>query len=138
MYNRRVLHGAVLFWKIISFKTPRYLCIYNKITFWTDVYRLGKITIPKHRTTFYTRYFSYQVAKVYNSLPLHLTPSELVGLIFSLQKATVFSFVQIYTLNKLSAFFVYFFLPRFRFSNMCFNLNVFGAATYTGCPPSAS
>ena len=72
MSNRRLLHSACLYHKIIINKTPSYL--YRKILFRTDVHNVnirfkGKLTPPVHRTETFKRSFSYQITKVYNGLP---------------------------------------------------------------------
>lgn len=74
MSNRRYLHAACLFHKILLYKAPPYL--YDRITFRTDVHNLNLrfkgVTIPLHYTEFGKRGFSYQFAKFYNELPLDL------------------------------------------------------------------
>ena len=72
MKNRRLLHSACLYFKIILFKTPPYL--YNKITFRSDVHVLnirfkGTLTPPTHTHEYFKNCFTYQVTKVYNGLP---------------------------------------------------------------------
>ena len=71
MSNRRKLHAACLYHKVITTKTPPYL--YNKISFRTDIHNInirfkGAITPPLHKTTLFERSFTYNVAKIYNSL----------------------------------------------------------------------
>lgn len=73
MFNRRKLHLACTFHKIMLFKNPPYL--YNKISFRTDVHNInirnrGNVTIPKHKTHKFRRSFSYQIAHIYNSSPV--------------------------------------------------------------------
>ena len=73
MYNRRFLHSACLFFKIIKIKIPIYL--YSKISFRTDVHNLnlrfkgGKLTPPKHSLELFKRSFSYQITFIINKLP---------------------------------------------------------------------
>lgn len=75
MHQRRYLHSACLFHKILLSKTPPYLI--NKITYRTDVHsinirRKDQLTIPIHSHTFFQRCFSYNIARVYNELPCEL------------------------------------------------------------------
>lgn len=72
MANRRFLHAACQYHKIIVSKTPPYL--YQKITFRTDVHSLnvrfkGLLTPPLHRTEYFKRSYRYQICYVYNSIP---------------------------------------------------------------------
>lgn len=74
MLNRRKMHSFCLFHKIITSETPPYL--FKKINFRTDVHNLnlrnkGLITPPFHRTSVFQRSFTYNIAKLYNSLPLN-------------------------------------------------------------------
>lgn len=71
MSNRRLLHSACLFHKIIINRTPNYL--YRKITFRTDVHNVnirfkGRLTPPIHHSELFKRSFSYQVVNIYNSI----------------------------------------------------------------------
>lgn len=71
MYNRRLLHAANLYHKIVTFKSPPYL--YKKIKFRTDVHTLnirfkGALTPPIHRLELFKRSYSYQICKVYNAI----------------------------------------------------------------------
>lgn len=71
MYNRRQLHMACFFMKIIMNKTPPYLL--ERIQFRTDVHnvnirRKDIITIPKHNKELFKRSFSYTAAHVLNRL----------------------------------------------------------------------
>lgn len=75
MKNRRKLHSGVLYHKIITYKIPSYL--YRKISFRTDVHTLnirfkGTLTPPVHKTALFQRSFSFNITRLYNSLPLHL------------------------------------------------------------------
>lgn len=75
MSNRRTLHAACVCHKIILYKEPRYL--YRKITFRNDVHNLnirfkGRLTPPSHRTEQFKSSFSYQITKIFNSLPSYL------------------------------------------------------------------
>lgn len=72
MRDRRYLHSLCLFHKIISLKCPIYL--YKKISFRSDVHHInvrsrGLLTPPMHRTTFFERSFTYNIAKIYNATP---------------------------------------------------------------------
>ena len=82
MANRRRLHAACLFHKLLLHKCPPYLL--NKITFRSDVHNVnvrfgGTVSIPKHRTELYKRSFSYQFAKIYNTIPNYLKLMNLVN-----------------------------------------------------------
>ena len=73
MYNRRKLHLLTFFHKLMLTGAPPYL--YNKIKFRTDVHNVnvrtrGLITPPHHRTALFERSFTYNVAKLYNPLPV--------------------------------------------------------------------
>lgn len=75
MQDRRYLHSAVLFHRIISTHTPSYL--HNKINYRTDVHNLnlrnkGQISPPLLHTELCKRSFSYHIYKLYNELPLPL------------------------------------------------------------------
>ena len=72
MSDRRHLHSACLFHKIIVNKAPGYL--QKKIKFRSDVHNInvrfrGRITPPIHRTEKFKASFCYQVSKVYNAVP---------------------------------------------------------------------
>lgn len=72
MSGRRLLHSACLFHKIVTNKIPKYLN--KKISYRTDVHNInirfkGTLTPPLHRTEMFKRSFSYQITKVYNSVP---------------------------------------------------------------------
>lgn len=87
MKNRRHLHSSSLYHKIIITNMPSYL--YSKITFRTDVHNLnvrfkGTLTPPVHRTTLFERSFSFNICRIYNSLPP------------SLKSRSVSSFSQMY------------------------------------------
>jgi len=73
MCDRRLLHSAVFYHRIITKKTPPYL--YNKIRFRTDIHNINirhrhVITIPAHNIQLFKRSFSYCVAHIYNKIPL--------------------------------------------------------------------
>ena len=75
MYNRRLLHAANLYHKIITLKSPPYL--YEKIKFRTDVHTLnirfkGTLTPPAHQLELFKRSYSYQICKVYNAIENNL------------------------------------------------------------------
>lgn len=82
MLNRRRLHAATLFFKVISHKAPQYL--YQRITFRSDVHTLnlrfrGTLTPPSHKTELYKRSFSYTITKCMNSISVstnHKCPSK--------------------------------------------------------------
>lgn len=70
MEDRRKLHSAVLFHSVIFNKSPPYL--YNKIKFRSDVHTLnlrfrGLLSPPLHKTSLFTRSFSYNVYVFYNN-----------------------------------------------------------------------
>ena len=72
MEGRRRLHEACFYHKILLCKSPSYL--YNKIIFRSHVHSLnirfrGRITPPMHRSSMFERSFTFNVAKLYNSLP---------------------------------------------------------------------
>lgn len=72
MENRRLLHAAVFYHKIIVNKQPQYLA--NKIKYRTDVHALnlrfrGRLTPPLHHTELYKRSYSYQITLIYNNIP---------------------------------------------------------------------
>lgn len=72
MENRRKVHSAVFFHKLILSNCPPYLL--NKITYRTDVHSLnlrfrGYISPPPHRTAFFERSFSFHIYKLFNSIP---------------------------------------------------------------------
>lgn len=71
MNNRRLLHSAIFYHKIITTETPSYL--YNKIRFRTDVHnvnirRKSLITPPIHKTKLYERSFRFNIYKIYNNI----------------------------------------------------------------------
>lgn len=74
MYNRRKLHATILYYKIIKNKSPPYL--YDKISFRTDVHHLNlrrnSINIPKHKTEFFKRCYSYNIGYLLNCLNLDM------------------------------------------------------------------
>nr|CAH7768771.1 unnamed protein product [Callosobruchus chinensis] len=72
MQQRREIHAINLFHKVIYFRSPPYL--FKKINFRTEVHNLnlrfrGYISPPYHNTTFFERSFSYNIYKLYNSIP---------------------------------------------------------------------
>nr|CAH7750229.1 unnamed protein product [Callosobruchus chinensis] len=72
MSDRRLLHAATVFQKIILHKQPAYL--HNKIRYRTDIHNLNLrlknlITPPLHRTENFKRSFTYQIAHVYGLVP---------------------------------------------------------------------
>lgn len=72
MIDRRQLQMICLFHKIISDKCPPYL--FRKITFRSDVHNInirckGLISPPPHKTSIFERSFSYNIYKMYNSIP---------------------------------------------------------------------
>ncbi|XP_074041353.1 uncharacterized protein [Leptinotarsa decemlineata] len=73
MDARRTLHSASLFHKVISTGKPAYL--FTKLSFRTDVHNLNLrfkhlLTAPKHKTSFFRGSFSYNIAHLYNRLPI--------------------------------------------------------------------
>jgi len=82
MAQRRFLHAACLFHKIINTAAPPYL--YNKIKFRTDIHNINirfknVICIPKHKLELYKRSFTYQISKVYNVIPEAFKHLSLLG-----------------------------------------------------------
>lgn len=72
MADRRLLHAACLFHKIITSKAPTYL--YLKISFRSDVHNInvrfrGRLSPPARRTELFKCSFTYQITKIYNNLP---------------------------------------------------------------------
>lgn len=72
MYNRRKLHMACFFHKILKFKSPPYLL--NKLSFRNDVHNINIrrkhiLTVPQHRKEIFKRSFSYNIATCINKLP---------------------------------------------------------------------
>lgn len=72
MYNRRRLHLACFFHKILKYKSPPYLL--NKLTFRNDVHNINIrrkdiLTVPQHRKEIFKRSFSYNIAACINKLP---------------------------------------------------------------------
>nr|CAI5865275.1 unnamed protein product [Callosobruchus analis] len=75
MANRRKLHSACTYHNILTTKEPS--CLYNKVLFRCEVHNVNirsraAITYPAHRTSLFKRSFSYNIAKIYNSLPSQL------------------------------------------------------------------
>lgn len=72
MENRRKLHSANLYHRILHSKAPPYL--HRKVTYRTDVHNMnvrskGLLSPPLFRTEFFRRSFTYQAYKLYNSIP---------------------------------------------------------------------
>lgn len=72
MEQRRTLYMLSLFHKIITTKTPQYL--YNKIRYRSDVHNVnirykGVISPPLHKTGFFERSFTFNIYRMYNSVP---------------------------------------------------------------------
>jgi len=75
MENRRFLHCASMFHRVLAVSRPSYL--HRKITYRTDVHNLntrfrGRLSPPLHRTELFKRSFSYQVVNVMNQIPLEV------------------------------------------------------------------
>jgi len=73
MRERRLVHVAAFYHKILLEKSPPYL--YNKIRFRTDVHNINIrhrhiLTIPYHRLEIFKRSFTYRICSVYNNIPL--------------------------------------------------------------------
>lgn len=80
MKDRFKVHTLCLYHKILTFKSPPYL--YNKITFRSDVHNVnvrfrGLITPPIHKTCLYERSFRYNIALLYNDLPIEMKSFKL-------------------------------------------------------------
>lgn len=72
MKNRYVLYQSSLFQKIMLQQLPGYL--YNRITYRTDIHNINirrrdVISLPPYRLDIFKRSFSYNIYKLYNSLP---------------------------------------------------------------------
>jgi len=75
MAERRSLHAATMFHRIIKTGIPSYLTC--RIRYRTDVHNINVrrkdfLTIPKHRLEYFKRSFSYCIALTYNKIPAHL------------------------------------------------------------------
>lgn len=73
MRERRYLHGACLYYKIINYKCPIYL--FNKIKLRKDVHLANtrgkyKLQIPQHKTSSLKKSFTYNISKILNSISL--------------------------------------------------------------------
>lgn len=89
MSKRRLLHSACLFHKIINSEIPKYLN--KKISHRTDVHNLnirfkGTLTPPLHRTELFKRSFTYQITKIYNSIPSYIKNKTLPAFKFTFKK----------------------------------------------------
>lgn len=72
MESRRRLHEACFYHKILFYKSPQYL--YKKIVFRSHVHNVnirfrGTITPPLHKSSMFERCFTFNAARLYNSLP---------------------------------------------------------------------
>lgn len=72
MENRRLLHAACFYHKLLNCQSPPYL--YNKITYRTDVHHINirnrlLLQIPRHTSVHYKKCFSYNITRIINSLP---------------------------------------------------------------------
>jgi len=72
MDQRRYLHLICFFHKVLIFKTPPYL--FTRLSYRTDIHNLnlrhrGLLCIPRYRSTFFRRSFSYLIASSYNKVP---------------------------------------------------------------------
>uniref|UniRef100_A0A1Y1M3U5 Reverse transcriptase domain-containing protein n=1 Tax=Photinus pyralis TaxID=7054 RepID=A0A1Y1M3U5_PHOPY len=75
MANRRLLHAATLYHRIITTKVPPYL--YSRIAFSGDAHNVNirsknVLRPPRYYTTIFQRSFTYNVFKLYNSLAYEL------------------------------------------------------------------
>lgn len=82
MSDRRYLHLAVFFHKLLLHRSPPYLL--NKITYRSDVHNInvrfrGSVSIPAHKTEAFKRSFSYQIARIYNPLSNDLKKKSLMS-----------------------------------------------------------
>ena len=69
MTNRRIIHTALTFYKIINTGKPPYLM--RKVVTRSDVHTInvrfrGALSPPCHRTEWFKRSFSYQIYHIYN------------------------------------------------------------------------
>lgn len=72
MSQRRFLHSACLFHKILLTTKPPYL--YNKVRYRTDIHNINirfknVICIPRHRLETFKKSFSYHISKTMNVIP---------------------------------------------------------------------
>jgi len=75
MADRRSLHAACAFHKIIRTGVPQYLS--RRVRYRTDVHNINirrrdLLSIPRHRLEVYKRSFTYCISSIYNNLPAHL------------------------------------------------------------------
>nr|CAH7720723.1 unnamed protein product [Callosobruchus chinensis] len=80
MKDRRVLHSACLYHKVVTMKVP--LKLHDKITFRHYVHNANirsktTVTPPAHHTALFERSFSYNISKAYNAVPQSLKPKSL-------------------------------------------------------------
>lgn len=89
MRERRYLHCACLYYKIINYKSPIYL--FNKIKFRSDVHVANtrgkhKLQIPQHKTSLFKRSFTYNISKILNLIPLDINKLSLRSFKLQLSK----------------------------------------------------
>lgn len=82
MKNRRFLHSAALYSKVITNKIPPYL--FNKITYRSDVHNInirfkGNLTPPMHATEIFKRSFSFNIVCCLNNLPQNIRYANNIG-----------------------------------------------------------
>lgn len=75
MESRRKVHSACFYHRVIYYNTPPYL--HDKIVYRSHVHNInirskGLITPPMHKTKLFERSFTYNIANLYNSLPIYL------------------------------------------------------------------
>lgn len=92
MENKLKLRTLCQYHQILSTKTPPYL--YDKIRFRTDVHNINirkktLITPPLHKTAMYERSFSFNVARLYNNVPVNLKDRDLK--IFKVKMSVILS-----------------------------------------------
>lgn len=78
MFNRRKMHTISMSYKIIKYKTPKY--VYDKVNFRSNIHHrnlrnMHRITIPKHRKELFKRSFTYNLSLSLN--PLNITNFDL-------------------------------------------------------------
>lgn len=74
MFQRRILHSACFFYKIIKFKSPPYL--HQKLSYRTDVHNINirrqhLLTVPAHKKESFKNCFTYQTASLINKYKIN-------------------------------------------------------------------
>lgn len=82
MSQRRRLHSACFFHRLVLSGTPPYLS--TRIRYRCDVHNINvrhrfRLSIPRYRTQLFKRSFSYVICSVYNSIPLNILQRSELG-----------------------------------------------------------